>query len=50
MKTFKEFLLAAEEVAANNIANSGSTKIAKYDPVMKFKMFKRKPKKRRLGE
>jgi hypothetical protein len=49
MKTFKEFVELAEEgmgaggVPANNIANSGATAIAKYSPVMKFKMFRRKP-------
>jgi hypothetical protein len=42
MKTFKEFL--EEMIAVNNIANSGAEHIAKYDPIMKFKMFRRKPK------
>lgn len=50
MKTFKQFI---EEdgmgvgggVPVNNIAGSGAQKIAKYDPIMKFKMFRRKPKK-----
>jgi len=37
MKTFKQF---SEEVPVNNM---GSGAIAKYDPVMKFKMFRRKP-------
>lgn len=37
MKTFKQF---SEEVPVNNI---GSGAIAKYDPIMKFKMFRRKP-------
>lgn len=42
MKKFKEFAEAEvqEEVPANNM---GSGAIAKYDPVMKFKMFRRKP-------
>ena len=39
MKKFKEF---AEEVPANNM---GSGAIAKYDPIMKFKMFRRTKKK-----
>jgi len=41
MKTFKKFI---EEMgmAANVIS---SPHIAKYDPIMKFKMFRRKPKK-----
>jgi len=52
MKTFKEFVefvelaeegMGAGGVPANNIANSGATAIAKYSPVMKFKMFRRKP-------
>ena len=44
MKKFKEFAEAEvqEEVPANNM---GSGAIAKYDPVMKFKMFRRKSKK-----
>jgi hypothetical protein len=49
MKTFKEFVDIQEDgmggVPVNNIAGSGATKIAKYDPIMKFKMFRRKPKK-----
>jgi len=40
MKTFKQF---SEEVPANNM---GSGAIAKYDPVMKFKMFRRTRKKK----
>jgi len=49
MKTFKEFIELVEDgvgaggVPANNIANSGATAIAKYSPIMKFKMFRRKP-------
>lgn len=42
MKTFKEFF--TEEVPVNNM---GSGAIAKYDPIMKFKMFRRKPKKKK---
>jgi hypothetical protein len=38
MKTFKQF---SEDVAANSVAGGG---IATYDPVMKFKMFRRKKK------
>lgn len=45
MKTFKEFIAEDGEAPANNVANSGATAIAKYDPIMKFKMFRRKPKK-----
>jgi hypothetical protein len=45
MKTFKEFISIEEEVPASNIAHSGATQIAKYDPIMKFKVFRRKPKK-----
>lgn len=45
MKTFKEFITEDGEVPANNVANSGATAIAKYDPVVKFKTFRRKPKK-----
>lgn len=42
MKKFKEFAETEvqEEVPVNNM---GSGAIAKYDPVMKFKMFRRKP-------
>ena len=40
MKTFKKF---SEEVAANSVAGGG---IATYDPLMKFKMFRRKSKKK----
>jgi len=47
MKTFKEFInedgMGAGAIPANNVANSGATAIAKYDPIMKFKMFRRKP-------
>lgn len=42
MKTFKEFV--AEEVPANNM---GSGAVAKYDPIMSFKIFRRKPKKKK---
>lgn len=44
MKTFKKHI---EEmgVPANNIAGTGATSIAKYDPVMKLAMYRRKPKK-----
>jgi len=48
MKKFKEFLEEIhinEEMPVNNIAASGATHIAKYDPIMKFKIFRRKNKK-----
>lgn len=48
MKTFKEFLQMQSEDAmpVNTIAaGTGPSAIAKYDPLMKFKMFRRKPKK-----
>lgn len=48
MKTFKEFIQTYMEdaVPVNAIASgTGPTHIAKYDPLMKFKMFRRKPKK-----
>ena len=48
MKTFKQFLEMLSAVPANNIANTGSQHIAKYDPIMKFKMFRRKPKKKKV--
>jgi hypothetical protein len=38
MKNFKEF---TEEMAANSVAAGG---VDTYDPVMKFKMFRRKKK------
>ena len=38
MKTFKQF---SEEMAANSVAAGG---VANYDPIMKFKMFRRKKK------
>jgi len=40
MKTFNKFL---EEVAANSVAGGG---VSTYDPIMKFKMFRRKSKKK----
>jgi hypothetical protein len=46
MKTFKDFLeemYMSEDMPVNNIAGSGATRIAKYDPIMNFKIFKRKP-------
>lgn len=39
MKTFKEF---SEEVAANSVAGGG---VDVMDPIVKFKMFRRKSKK-----
>lgn len=46
MKTFKEFLQTEDAMPVNTIAaGTGPTAIAKYDPLMKFKMFRRKPKK-----
>lgn len=48
MKSFKQFveeINVNEDMPVNNIAGSGATRIAKYDPIMKFKIFKRKPKK-----
>jgi hypothetical protein len=46
MKTFKIFVeeMGTNGVAVNNIAHSGKTQIAKYDPLLKMKMFRRKPK------
>lgn len=38
MKTFKKF---TEEMAANSVGGGG---VAMVDPVMKFKMFRRKKK------
>lgn len=46
MKTFKQFV-AEMGVPVSNIAHSGATAVAKYDPIMKFKMFRRKPKKKK---
>ena len=48
MKTFIEFIheMAMGGIPTNNVAHSGQTNIAKYDPIMKFKMFRRKPKKK----
>lgn len=46
MKTFKQFL-QAEEVVSSGIANV-SANIDKYDPVMKFKLFRRKRKKEKI--
>ena len=40
MKTFKEF---SEEVAANSVAGGG---VDVMDPIVKFKMFRRKSKKK----
>ncbi len=40
MKTFKKF---SEEVAANSVASGG---VSTYDPIMKFKMYRRKSKKK----
>lgn len=51
MKTFKQFLEeqeVSEDMAANNIAGTGATQIAKYDPIMKFKIFRRKPRKKKV--
>lgn len=46
MKSFKLFIeeMGVSGVPVNNIANSGKTAIAKYDPLLKMKMFRRKPK------
>lgn len=48
MKTFKKF---SEEMVANSVGAGG---VDTYDPVMKFKIFRRKPKKKskknNLGE
>ena len=41
MKTFKQF---SEEMAANSVAAGG---VANYDPITKFKMFRRNPKKKK---
>lgn len=38
MKTFRQFV---EEVPVNSVTAGG---VAKYDPVMKFKIFRRKKK------
>lgn len=38
MKTFKQFM---EEIPANSVSAGG---VAKYDPIMKFKLFRRKKK------
>jgi hypothetical protein len=38
MKTFKQFV---EEIAANSVSSGG---VSNYDPIMKFKMFRRKKK------
>ncbi len=45
MKSFKLFIEELTGVPVNNIAHSGQTQIAKYDPLLKLKMFRRKPKK-----
>lgn len=54
MKTFKEFIeevsIGGGDVPANNIAHDGATAIAKYDPLLGAKMFRRKSKKRKKGE
>jgi hypothetical protein len=44
MKTFKKFIeeMGVGGVPANNIAGSGADSIAKYDPMLKGKMFRRK--------
>jgi|APGre2960657404_1045060.scaffolds.fasta_scaffold134360_2 hypothetical protein len=44
MKSFKMFVEELSGVPVNNVAHSGQTQIAKYDPVLK-KMFRRKSKK-----
>lgn len=45
MKTFKVFVetMGVGGAPANNIANSGKTQIARYDPLLKMKMYRRKP-------
>lgn len=54
MKTFKEFLDEMEggdSVPANNIAHTGATAIAKYDPLLGTgKMFRRKKKKKEMKQ
>jgi len=54
MKTFKKFVeeisggdggdAGGDSVPANNIAHTGATSIAKYDPILGLKMFRRKKK------
>lgn len=41
MKTFKQFM---EEVPVNSVSAGG---VANYEPVMKFKMFRRKRKEKK---
>jgi len=45
MKTFKDFI---KEMSVGGMATNviSSPHIAKYDPIMKFKMFRRKSKKK----
>ena len=54
MKPFKQYLEEqfelSEDVAANNVAHSGAQHIAKYDPIMRFKMFRGKPRRTKQGK
>jgi hypothetical protein len=50
MKSFKVFIHLREEmgvasVPVNNIAHTGKTQIARYDPLLKIKLIRRKLKK-----
>lgn len=51
MKSFKVFVeeMGVGGAPANNVAHSGATKIAKYDPLLKMKMFRRKSNKPKQG-
>jgi hypothetical protein len=46
MKTFKQFI-ANEEMTTPAVANT-TANIATYDPIMVFKMFRRKRKKEKI--
>ena len=46
MKTFKQFI-TKEEMTAGAVANT-TANIATYDPVMSFKIFRRKRKKEKV--
>lgn len=47
MMTFKQFLdeldTMREDMAVNNIAGSGATHIARFDPLLRSKLYRRKP-------
>lgn len=52
MKTFKQFVDEMSvggggAVPANNVAHTGATAVAKYDPLLGAKMFRRKIKKKK---